>query len=480
MSTSSQVDVKLDRILSHTQDGVFVLDSERRYVLFNAACERLTGYKSAEVIGATCGEIGVTECRDDQGRTLENSLCPGWAVFRGDLPYARQRMRIKMRDGHDRWVETHYTALLAPDGRPEGVIGVMRDISEAKTREEQWSETTARLKQELEALRKHMQERYGFAGIVSRSPVMQPVFDKIAGASNSSSPVLIVGENGTGKETVARTIHNSSPAKEGPFVPVACTGAPRDVIDGELFGYPDHSGDAPLAERIGACAAAKGGTVYIDEVSALPSVTQAKLLRAIQERKYMAGDGSEQSLSEVRVIAAATRPTQELLSSGHLREDLFYRLSVITIELPPLRSRKEDIPLLVDHFISEFNRTGRRQVTEVEPGVWAALDGYSWPGNLRDLQNIVEGALSAGQGPMLRADDVRVALRNRDRAGEADTDRQVRLDGVLADVERRTILDALHQTRGQRSRAAKLMGISRSRLYRRMDALGIAPKEQAK
>jgi PAS domain S-box-containing protein len=479
MNSSSQVDTRLERILSQTEDGVFVLDAERRYVLFNQACERLTGYKTSEVIGASCGEVGVTECRDEQGRKLDSSLCPGWAVFKGDLPHARQRMRITTRDGGHRWVETHYTALRGPEGQPEGVIGVMRDITEAKAREDQWLDTTARLHEELESLRQRMRERYGFTDILSRAPAMQPVFEKIAAASNSSSPVLIAGENGTGKETVARTIHNSGPAKEGPFVPVSCTGASRDVIEGELFGYPSHGAGAPLAERIGAYAAAKGGTLFIEEISAMPLVSQAKLLRAIQERKYTAGDGSEQDVSDVRILAATSRPTQELVASGNLREDLFYRLSVINIELPPLRSRKEDIPVLVDVFIADFNRRGRREVTEVEPGTWAALDGYHWPGNLRELHHVIESALASGQGPVLQADDVRAALRNRDQAHAGAGGEVAKLDGVLADVERRTILDALRQARGQRSRAAKIMGISRSRLYRRMDALGIVPKEQS-
>ena len=479
MNSSSQIDVRLERILSHTEDGVFVLDAERRYVLFNPACERLTGYKTSEVVGLSCGQIGVTECRDEQGRTLENSLCPGWAVFKGDLPYARQRMRITMQDGQHRWVETHYTALRGPDGQPEGVIGVMRDISEAKAFEEQWIETVNRLREELESLRQRIRERYGFTSIVSRAPAMQPVFERIAAAGNTSSPVLIVGENGTGKETVARTIHGSGLSKDGPFVPVSCTGVSRDVIEGELFGYPDHPAGAPLAERIGAYAAAKGGTLFIDDVAGLPSVTQAKLLRAMQEHKYVAGDGSQQDVSDVRVIAATSRPTQELVTSGHLREDIYYRLSVVTIELPPLRSRKEDIPLLVDQVIADFNRSGRRQINEVEPGVWAAMDGYHWPANLRELHHVVESALAAGHGSTLRADDVRAALRARDRSQEGAGPFDAKLDGVLADVERRTILDALRQARGQRSRAAKIMGISRSRLYRRMDALGIVPKEQS-
>ncbi len=471
-------EVKIADVLSQTQDGVFILDANCRYILFNTACERLTGCRSSEVLGAVCNEVRVAECRDEEGRLLEGSLCPGWAVFQGDVSHARQRTLIRTRDGQQRWLETHYTALLGPGNRPEVLIGVMRDISEAKVSEEDLAASTSRLRGELESLKQRVCEDYGFIGIVSRSDAMRPVFERIAAASECSSPVLIFGENGTGKETIARIIHDSGPTKEQSFVSVTCIGVSRDFIEGEVFGSSRRLANSPLAERIGAYAMAKGGTLFIDDVSALPSATQARLLRAMQERKYTAGDGSEQDVSDVRIIAGSTRPTRDLISAGRLREDLYYRLSVITIELPALRSRKEDIPLFVDQIISDFRRAGGRDVTEVEPGVWEALEGHRWPGNLRELQNVVEGALATGSGRVLRAEDVRAALRRRDRSGSSEIADPVELDGVLADVERRTILDALRRARGHRSRAAQIMGISRSRLYRRMEVLGIVPSEQ--
>ena len=492
MDTKPVIDnIGLDRLLSHTHDGVFALDSQRRYVLFNSACERLTGHDSSEVLGGSCGCVGITDCRDEQGRTLETTLCPGWAVLKGEVPTARQRMRIRTKSGEHRWVETGYTLLLGDDGRTECVIGVMRDISEAKEREDQWGETTKNLREEVARLRRHMYERYGFGGIVSRSPKMQAVLDKIHAACSSNVPVLITGENGTGKEMVARTIHFNGLQKEGPFVPVSCSGTSRESVEGELFGRPVVGYAEPTLEHTGFFCAADGGTLFLEEVSSLPNNTQARLLRTMQDRSIGAIGSVEQHPVNARVIAVTNRAPSDLVSSGKLREDLFYRLSVITIELPPLRLRKEDLPFLVEHFITEFGRTNGDQfatdfsqgdawgVKEIEPGVWPILEAHDWPGNVRELQNAVESALVKSRGEVLRAEDVSTAIRGRAYVRDQELDASpILLDDMLADIERRTILAGLRRARGQRSLAAKLMGISRSRLYRRMEALGIVPREQ--
>jgi PAS domain S-box-containing protein len=471
--------MSLDELLSHTHDGVFVIDKERRYILFNNACEKLTGYSAGEVLGETCGCVGITHCEDEQGQTLHKSLCPGWTVMQGEAPSARQRIRISTRGGDRKWVETYYTAVTNGAGRPECVIGVMRDVTEAKEREEKWAETTKKLRQEVDRLRGELQSRYGFSGIVTQSPRMQEVLERIQSACSNSAPVLITGENGTGKETVARAIHFNGLQKEGPFVALNCSGTSREMLEGELFGYKQGSFAGASQDYAGLYLAAHKSTLFLDEIGALPTGTQAKLLRTMQERSVTPFGSVEPHSADVRVIAATNRSPGELVASGKLREDLFYRLSVITIDLPPLRSRKEDIPFLVDHFIREFNRHGTREVQEIEPGVWPVLESHDWPGNVRELQNTIETALVKGSGMVLRADDVSGAVRGRTFIRDAELENSpIVLDDMLADIERRTILAALRRARGQRSQAAKLMGISRSRLYRRMDALGIVPREE--
>lgn len=480
MNASTTQALSLDQLLASTQDGVFALNAQRQFVVFNPACERLTGYAAAEVVGTRCRCSDVTECQDEHGRPLAGRLCPGLAVFGGETPAARQRMRIRTREGGHRWIETAYTPVYGGRGTPELIIGVMRDVSEGVEREQEWRSALKNLREEIERLRTHMRERYGFAGIISRSPRMQVVLEKIHAACTNASPVLIVGEEGTGKEMVARTIHFNGLQKDGPFVPENCSATPRDLLDRELFGYARGSFPGASQDFSGLYAAADGGTLYLSDIGALPPGAQVKLLRAVQDRAVRPLGSATETPANIRLIAASRRPVADLLGSQILREDLYYRLSVLTLELPPLRMRKEDIPFLVDHFLVQLNQEGTRQIQNVDPDVWAVLDEHDWPGNVRELQNVVETAFASGSGEVLTADDVAATIRQRAYLGQGKPAEQgAPLDETLADVERRTILAALRKANGQRSLAARLMGISRSRLYRRMDALGIPSRDRS-
>jgi len=474
----------LNQVLSHTHDGVFVLDKDRRIVFFNHACEELTGYSTDEVIGKECRCPDLLNCLDEHGRALPEHLCPALTVLKGEEPNTRQRIRITMKNGEFRWVETVYTAIMSPEnGHPDYVIGVMRDISEYKEKEQRWRKATENLRQEVEHLRNHMRERYGFASIISRSPRMQVVLEKIRAACSNSSPVLISGESGTGKEMIARTIHYNGLQKNGPFIPMTISASHemRDKIEPELFGYVRGSFAGASQDYPGLFNAADGGTLFLSNIEALAPGTQDKILRAIQDRSIRSIGKTEHSLVNVRVIAATNRTIQKLLESERLHEELYYRLSVITIEVPPLRSRKEDIPFLVEHFIDQFNQHSTRQIQEVEPAVWDALESHDWPGNVRELQCVIESAFAAGESPSLKPEELSISKGEGVYAAYGEPEEIIEsplLDDMLADVERKAILATLRKTHGQRSMAAKLMGISRSRLYRRMDALGISPKEE--
>jgi PAS domain S-box-containing protein len=460
--TPNQVD--LDSLLAHTHDGVFAVDRERRLVLFNKGCEALTGYSAEEILGPMCRCSDVTHCHDEQGRSLAGRLCPGLTILRGEAPASRQKICLTTKAGQERWVETIYTTLYGADGQPECIIGVMRDISEAQEREEGWRQTNQSLQCELERVRGQMQAQYAFEGIISRSEAMKAVLDKARAACTNSSPILVTGENGTGKELVARTIHFNSQQKDGPFIPVSCFGASRDTIEAELFGSVRPAGEP---ESPGLFCAADGGTLFLDDVDCLPQGTQAKLLRAIQDRRVRPVGGVEHRPANPRVIAATRRPADML-------RDLHYLLSVVPIEVPPLRSRKDDIPLIVQHLLVELGRQSGRQISEIDPEVWRLLVAHDWPGNIRELHNVVESTFVTGSGPVLRAEEFKLnTLASAGAAAMCTPTSPLLLDETLADVERRAILSALQRAVGQRSRAAKLMGISRSRLYRRMEALGI-------
>lgn len=459
----------LGEILDSTEDGVFVLDANRRFIMFNKACERLTGWPAEEIIGTGCRCSSLNHCKDRQGRSLAGLLCPGLAVFEGRLPALRQRMHIQSRTGESRWVETQYTTLRDADGRPRCIIGVMRDDSDTCERERGWRQTIEDLREEVDRLRDQLRHHYGFTGLITRSPRMQTVLERIEAACSSPSPVLISGEAGAGKELIARTIHGHSSRCKGPFVPASALEIPRDRIDAELFGRIQDGQDPG-----GLYAAAEGGTLFLESLESLPGVTQDRLLRVLQDKVIVPVGSATPQPVNVRLIVTTRRPIQELLASGALRQDLYYRLGVLTIEVPPLRARREDIPLLVRNFLDQLNGSGSRTVHEIEPAVWAALSAYDWPGNIRELYGVIEAAFAVARDGCLRPENLRFTPRVAVEPTAPDED-VAPLDERLADIERRTILTAIRQAGGRRNLAARLMGISRSRLYRRMEALGIDP-----
>ncbi|HOA74848.1 MAG TPA: sigma 54-interacting transcriptional regulator [Phycisphaerae bacterium] len=469
--------VTLDALLTHIDDAVCVLNRNREFVYFNPAAERLTGFRASELLGTGCKCTAVTDCKDEQGRSLAGRLCPGLDVLSGEVASRKQRLVLTTKDGESHTVQAVYTGLGNVDGKPEYLIVVLRDVAEEAAQEAQWLRTISELREEVERLRQQLRDRYGFAGIVSRSPRMQVVLERIRAACNNSSPVLICGEPGTGKEMVARTIHCNGLQKNAPFITFSVSATAPERIEAELFGYTPGSIPGTTAGCTGLYLAADEGTLFIKDVDRLPASTQVRLLQAMQERAVRPIGSTQATPANVRIIASTTRSVEELVSSGALREDLYYRLNVITIEVPALRLRKEDIPLLLEHFVRQHNGESTRQVSEIAPEVWAALSAHDWPGNVRELQNVIESAFVASSGSVLLPEVVNLA-GGSSRHGKGNGENEaVSLDDILCDTERRAILTALRRARGQRSMAAKFMGISRSRLYRRMEALGIASKK---
>ncbi|HEY3245239.1 MAG TPA: sigma 54-interacting transcriptional regulator [Phycisphaerae bacterium] len=466
--------LELEDILSNTLDGVFLLDRQRRFIIFNSACERITGYSRSDLLGSQCRCHSVTECEDEWGRNLSGRLCPGMQIFTGQLPSAKQRMRIRHREGRHVWIETNYTPMKDREGQVACVLGVMRDITEAKDKEDQLRETTQNLREEVERLRAEIHRQYGFGSMVSRSPKMRQVFERVRAACTNSSSVLIGGESGAGKEVVARTIHHHGLQKDGPFVPLNASALSKDLIESELFGHVKGAFTGASIDFEGLFRAAEDGTIFLDEIAEMPSETQAKLLRALQDKRVRPVGSSREVPVNARVIAATNRNIADAVAGGRIRKDLYYRLSVITIEVPALRERKDDIPFLVEHFVSQFNTQSLRQVKTIHPDVWRLLLQYDWPGNVRELQNAIESAFAIGSGPELEPVDLPDLVRGETIQIHEDGERAAQpLDEMLASVERRAILTALQRAGGQRSRAARLMGVSRSRLYRRMQMLAI-------
>lgn len=322
-----------------------------------------------------------------------------------------------------------------------------------------------RLRHENVVLRKTTAE-HGFAGMIGRSPMMLDVFRLVETVCRTNSTVLISGESGTGKELVARAIHMLSLRRDKPFVAVNCGAMPEALLESELFGHVRGAFTGADKDKKGLIEAADGGTVFLDEIGEMPQTMQVKLLRVLQERKYRRVGGTDESSSNIRVIAATNRDLPKQVGEGKFREDLFYRLNVIPVAMPALRDRAEDIPLIAEHFLAKYAREMNKPVTAFSPDAIAALKAYSWPGNVRELENVVERSVALESGHRIEA----AALPDHLREGRPATQRPgdpVPEDGVafnlerhLQDIERAHLERALERAGGVQTRAADVLGLS--------------------
>ena len=321
------------------------------------------------------------------------------------------------------------------------------------------------LQDEVASLREQIQSRYSFHNILSKNPRMHAIFETISHLSQTATTVLIEGETGTGKEQVARAIHGASAVRTGPLVAVNCAALPETLLESELFGHEKGSFTGAVGQRRGRFEAADGGTIFLDEVGDVPPAMQAKLLRVLQERQFERVGGSEPIEVNVRVIAATNRSLQQMVKEGKFREDLYYRLNVVKIDLPPLRDRPEDIPLLVTHFIQKYSLTdsGPKQVS---PEAMDVLMRYRWPGNIRELENAIERACVTTHEAEIREENLPADLV---KPAEAKTSLMIDLNRTLSDqlpeviahFEERYIRKALKKCRGHVGSCARICGISR-------------------
>ncbi len=341
----------------------------------------------------------------------------------------------------------------------------------------------SRLRLENLWLKRQLRQKYHFSGLVGDSPKMQALFEMIEKVADTDSPVLITGESGTGKELVARTIHYCSNRADGPFVPINCAAIPRELFESELFGHEKGAFTGAVTSRTGRFELANNGTLFLDEISEMDLSLQAKLLRVVQEKEVERVGSAKRIKVNVRIIAATNQDLEKAVSEGRFREDLYWRLNVIPICLPPLRERKEDIPLLVSHFVKQISERLGRPPLEFPPEVMDCLLNYNWPGNVRELENLVERLMILVRKRRVDIEDLPEKLRHLsetgDRAiGKVPQEVMVPADGVdlnrlLEDMERRYILQALQRTGGNRSRAAALLGLNRTTLIEKMKKMGI-------
>jgi len=448
-------------LLDHVTDGVFVVDGGCTIRVFNPAAEKITGILAADAIGRTCHNI---YAGTDSGCPItHHRSCPVRAVFDAGQPRSTAGDSVvTFPAGQKKALRVRAVPLLDTAGEIVRVAVILQDVSE------------------LHALQQELEDRYEFHNIIGKNHRMQEVYSLIEQIADTDATVTIEGESGTGKELVARAIHFSSGRAAHPFVQVNCSALVETLLESELFGHVRGAFTGAVRDKIGRFEAADGGTIFLDEIGDLSPVVQVKLLRVIQERQFERVGESKPRTSDVRIITATNRDLKTLMQRGVFREDLYYRLRVVPVCLPPLRERREDIPLLVSAFIERFHRTMGKPITSVSDDALALMMDYSWPGNVRELENTIEHAFVRGNGHEIQADHLPIELRlgpTPDTAVDAvapPVERQdVRTLRRTQQDERSIILAALEAAHGSKTEAARNLGIGRTTLWRRMKRLEI-------
>ncbi len=323
------------------------------------------------------------------------------------------------------------------------------------------------------SLQHQLQAKYRASPIVGRSAAMIEVFEAIEKVGGSRATVLLLGESGTGKELIARAIHYNSPQAEGPFITLNCAALPENLVESELFGHEKGAFTGATAVRKGRFELADGGTLFLDEIGELPLTMQSKLLRVLQERTFERVGGGKTITVQVRLIAATNLDLDRAVAGGRFREDLYYRLKVVPIRVPPLRERKEDIPLLVDHFLKRL-RQEHQKPTTIVPEALARLVDHHWPGNVRELENTLERLVIMGRQPQIQLQDVTAILGERPSPGAAGLDAEASLTSSVQDLERQQIVKAMEDAKGVQAKAAKMLGITPRQLGYRLKKYGLA------
>jgi PAS domain S-box-containing protein len=443
MTKTPTLQSQTEAIIESISDGVFTVDLEWRVLSFNRAAEVITGIPREEAIGRLCSEV------------MRSSVCETKCALRKTMetgkPVVCRTCYIINAQG-DRIPISVSTALLKDSsGKVIGGAETFRDLSE------------------VEALRQELEGRRSAGKLHSRSPLMQRLLEVLPAIAASPSTVLILGETGTGKELLARTLHSMSPRASGPFVAVNCGALPDTLLESELFGHKAGAFTGATRDRAGRFALARGGTLFLDEIGVVSPALQVRLLRVLQERVYEPLGATRSEKADVRILAATNRDLAAEVRRGTFREDLYYRINVVRLELPPLRRRKEDLPDLVLQFISRFNKLQQRSIAGMTPKALALLMGHDWPGNIRELENTIERAFITCSGDWIDLEHLPDELIARQLLTSG---RETALSAhEMIDAE--AIRSALQETGNNRLAAARLLGIHKSTLFRRIKRLGL-------
>lgn len=438
-----------ETVLRCVADGVFTVDREFRITSFNNAAERITGVAPENAIGKKCSEIFHADICE-QGCAIRRSLETGQEVI--DQP-----AKILNQRGRSIPISISSAVLKSEGGTLLGAVETFRDLST------------------IEQLRREIQGKYTFEDIIGKSEAFQKIFAILPDVAESESTVLIEGPSGSGKELLARAIHNLSPRRKRPYVVVNCGTLPTNLFESELFGYKRGAFTDAKHDKPGRIALAEGGTVFFDEIGDLPTETQIKLLRVLQEREYEPLGGVKLERANVRVVAATNKTLSELASQGRFRDDLYFRLAVVRLTIPPLSERREDIPYLVENFIQRFNAKRDKSIRGVTPAVMEMLMKFDFPGNARELENLIEYGFVLCRNGLIDVEHLPEDFQSRQPPPVAANQRAA--ISPLKQNEAQTIQKVLVDNGGHLGRSAKELGISRTTLWRKMTKYGIRAED---
>jgi PAS domain S-box-containing protein len=457
----TEIDRHWERVINTMSEALLIISKEGRILSVNRSFEEMTGYASAEVSGQPCTLLACQACE-----MAINNQGDGWCkLFEPDQPEMRRcRCTIKKKDGTYLPALKNASVLRDDGGTVLGAVETLTDLSEID-----------RLDRKVEVLSRQLDENSGFGGIVGSSDHMKTVFDIIEKAAQSDAPIIILGESGTGKELVARAIHDRGRRRDGPYVQLNCAALNEALLESELFGHIKGSFTGAFRDRAGRFEAADGGDLFLDEIGDIPLSIQIKLLRVLETRQFERVGENRPISVDVRIITATNRNLLELIDQKRFREDLYFRINVIPIHLPPLRSRKEDIPLLVNTFISRLELRTGKQIRGLTRDALNRFLEYAWPGNVRELKSALEYAFTVADKDAIDVDHLPPQMLARSASPvimPGDRSNQT------GNSERRQLIDALAATGGNQCQAARLLGISRVTVWNRMRKYGINLKKE--
>ena len=426
-------------ILDSVADGVFTINEKGEITFFNRAAEEITGFTKEEALGHNCFDI------------FRANICQTNCVLKETIKTGREVINLPIniinKDGKELPISVSTAVLRDEEGRIIGGVETFRDLSA------------------IEELKKELRQQYTFQDIVSKNHTIQEIFQILSDIAESDSTVLIQGPSGSGKELFAKAIHNLSLRRDQPFVKVNCGALPDNLLESELFGYVKGAFTDAKRDKPGRFSLANKGTIFLDEIGDMSPALQVKLLRVLQDGEYEPLGGTSTVRVDVRVVAATNKDLVALVQSRQFRDDLYYRLNVVKIDLPPLSHRREDIPLLVEHFVEKFNLKKGKNLSGVSDEVMAFLMGYGFPGNVRELENIIEHAFVMCKGEII---GVRHLPPELVESAKETVIEEKEVNKPLQTAEAEVIRKALERNEGNRLRTARELGINRSTLWRKI------------